>query len=118
LTSDPERWARSKAVLDAAPQLRLGAPTIGWLRAAYRSCAMVTSPRYSVSIRVPMLMFSAGNDQIVSTRATEAFSVQVKSCSHILLHGARHELLQEADPIRLRFWAAVDAYLGVNAAAA
>ncbi len=118
LTSDRERWARSKAVLDAAPHLRLGSPTIGWLRAAYRSCAMITAPRYAALIRVPMLIFSAGNDQIVSTRATEAFSVQIKSCSHILLHGARHELLQEADPVRLRFWAAADAYLGVNAAVA
>jgi lysophospholipase len=26
---------------------------------------------------------------------------------------ARHEILQETDELRLRFWAAFDAYLGV-----
>jgi len=31
LTCDRERWSRTKAVLDIAPDLGLGSPTIGWL---------------------------------------------------------------------------------------
>ena len=34
LTSDPERWQRTKAVLDLAPALGLGSPTVGWLKGA------------------------------------------------------------------------------------
>jgi lysophospholipase len=118
LTSDRERWSRNKAVLETAPQLGLGSPTVGWLRAAYRSCAKVTHGRYAESVQVPLLLFAAGNDAIVSTRAIEEFGVRLKVGSQLLLPGSKHEILQENDNIRQRFWAAFDAYLGVNEQAA
>ena len=118
LTSDRERWMRSKAVIEAAPHLALGSPTIGWLRAAYRSCQRLSQSRYPQSVRVPMLLFAAGNDKIVSSRAIEDFGVRLKVGTQLLLPGSRHEILMEADVIRQRFWAAFDAYLGVNVAAA
>lgn len=118
LTSDRERWARARAVLEAAPELGLGSPTVGWLRAAYRSCAALQDRAYPLKVHVPLLAFSAGNDQIVSSRATEDFCVHLKVGTNLLIPGARHELLQEAEPIRRRFWAAFDAYLGVQADAA
>ncbi len=118
LTSDPERWGRTRAVLEAAPDLILGSPTIGWLRAAMRSCALVTAPEFAESVKVPILMLGAGEDHIVSTRAIEELGVKLKLGSHLLLPGALHEILQETDAIRQRFWAAFDAYLQGEAAAA
>jgi lysophospholipase len=115
LTSDYERWSRAKAVLDIAPELGLGWPTVGWLRAALRACSRLSSPGYPARINVPLLMFAAGNDKIVSTRAIEDFAVDAKVASCILMPGARHEILQENDSVRTRFWAAFDAYLGVDA---
>lgn len=114
LTSDRERWYRNKAVLDTNPALALGSPTIGWLRAAYRSMALVSAEGYAASVRVPMMVLVAGKDQIVSSRAIEDFAVGLKVGTHVLLPSARHEILQEADPIRLRFWAAFDAYMGLD----
>ena len=61
-----------------------------------------------------MLLFAAGNDRIVSTRAIEDFGVGLKVGTHILLPSSRHEILQEADGVRRSFWAAFDAYLGVR----
>lgn len=118
LTSDRERWYRNKAVLDADPSLALGSPTIGWLRAAYRSMGLVSSADFAGAVKVPMMVFVAGKDRIVSSRAVEDFSVGLKVGTHVLLPSAQHEILQEADPIRLRFWAAFDAYLGLDEAAA
>lgn len=118
LTSDKERWARNRSVIEAVPDLGLGAPTIGWLRAAYRSCQMISAPDFAERITVPILMLAAGNDRIVSTRAIEELGVRLKIGSQLLLAGSRHEILQEADAVRQRFWAAFDAYLGVEAAAA
>jgi len=115
LTSDHERWLRTKAVLDLAPQLGLGAPTIGWLKAALRACRQLANPDYPARINVPLLMFAAGNDKVVSTRAIEDFAVRAKVASCILMPGSRHEILQENDSVRTRFWAAFDAYLGVDA---
>jgi lysophospholipase len=117
LTSDRERWYRNKAVLDTNPALGLGSPTVGWLRAAYRSMGLVSAPGYAASVRVPMMVFVAGKDEIVSSRAIEDFAVGLKVGTHVLLPSSRHEILQEADQIRLRFWAAFDAYMGLDEAA-
>jgi lysophospholipase len=35
--------------------------------------------------------------------------------THVLLPQAKHEILQETPEVRRDFWAAVDAYLGVDA---
>lgn len=118
LTSDRELWSRNRAVLTTAPQLGLGSPTIGWLRAACRSCSRLADPGYPLRVQVPVLMFAAGNDHIVSTRAIEEFGVRLKVGAQLLIPASRHEILQESDSVRRRFWAAFDAYLGVETAAA
>lgn len=118
LTSDKERYQRNKSVLEVSPDLGLGSATVGWLRAAYRATAQLQKPGYAERVEVPVLLLAAGNDTIVSTRAIEAFGVRLKVGTHILLPGAKHEILQESDAIRQRFWAAFDAYLGIHEAAA
>lgn len=117
LTSDPERFSRNRQIVEAAPQLGLGSPTIGWLRAAYRSSSLLLRPDYAARVQVPMLLVAAGSDRIVSSSAIETFASRLKIGAHVVIGSARHEILQECDDIRARFWAAFDAYLGVNAAA-
>jgi lysophospholipase len=115
LTTDRERYARNRMIVEAAPALGLGSPTVGWLRAALRSIAMVSAPDYPLKVRVPLLLFAAGMDTIVSTTAIEEFGQRLKVGSHVLLSQARHEILQETDAVRKDFWAAFDAYMGVDA---
>lgn len=117
-TSDRERWSRNRAIIEAAPHLALGSPTVGWLRAALRSSALLASADYPARVQVPLLLFAAGSDKLVSAAAIEEFGSNLKTGSHVLLHGARHEILQEADNVRRSFWAAFDAYLGVEETAA
>ncbi|MEL6422951.1 MAG: alpha/beta hydrolase [Pseudomonadota bacterium] len=112
LTSDRERFDRAKAVLAAAPELSIGAPTVAWLNAAFRSMAEITSPRYPLDVRVPILFFAAAEDKIVSPRAIEDLSVRLKVGAHVVLPHAEHEILMERDSIRQQFWAAFDAHLG------
>ncbi len=114
LTSDYERWIRTKAVLDRAPALGLGSPTVSWLKGALRSCRLLGATDFPARINVPLLMFAAANDSVVSTRAIEDFAVRAKVSSCILMPGSQHEILQENDAVRTRFWAAFDAYLGVD----
>jgi lysophospholipase len=118
LTTDRERYERNRSVLRASPALGLGSPTVGWLRAALRSIARVTEPHYPFRVEVPLLLFAAGMDTIVSTQAIEEFALRLKVGTHVLLPQARHEILQETDELRQRFWATFDAYLGVDATAA
>lgn len=118
LTSCPERYARCRAVFEAAPDLGLGSPTNAWAHAAYRSIRRITHPDYASRVRVPMLVFASGHDQIVSTAAIEAFTDRLKVGAFVLIASSRHEILQERDVIRQQFWATFDAYLGIESVAA
>ena len=115
LTSDRERYTRNRMVIEAAPTLGLGSPTVGWLRAALRSIARLMAPDYPLKVEVPLLLFAAGMDTIVSTTAIEEFGLRLKVGTHVLIPQARHEILQETDEVRKDFWAAFDAYMGVDA---
>ncbi len=118
LTSDRERYMRNRQVVEAAPELALGYPTDGWTRAAYRSCAHVMDPAFARSVQVPLLLFSAANDRIVSSRAIETFASRLKIGVHVPISQSEHEILQENDTIRQHFWSVFDAYLGISADAA
>jgi lysophospholipase len=111
LTSDPVRFARNTAILEAAPELGLGAPTIAWVDSALRLMKRFADPSYAATIRQPILLVAAGRDEIVSTPATETFGTNLLAGRHLILPGARHEILQEQDQYRGQFWAAFDAFV-------
>jgi len=111
LTSDPVRFARNAAVLQEAPELGLGAPTIAWADGALRLMTKFAEPAYAARIRQPMLLVAAGYDEVVSTSAIEAFGMKLLAGRHLILPGAKHEILQEQDSFRAQFWAAFDAFV-------
>ncbi len=111
LTSDPVRYARNAAVLEEEPTLGLGSPTIAWADAALRQMRELADPGYAGHIRQPILMVAAGRDEIVSTPAIEQFGMNLLAGRHLILAGARHEILQEQDHYRAQFWAAFDAFV-------
>jgi lysophospholipase len=111
LTSDPVRYARNAAILEAEPALALGAPTVAWCNAAFRSMRALREPSYPARIRQPMLIVAGGNDQVVSNSAIEDFAGMLRAGSHLVIVGAQHELLMEQDRFRSQFWAAFDAFV-------
>ena len=111
LTSDRLRYERAQDVLRAAPELAVGSPTIGWVAAACSSISVINSPAFMESIKVPILIIAAGNDEIVSTAAIERYASRIKTCARIVIAGAKHEILQERDQFRDQFWAAFDAFV-------
>ena len=110
-TSDPVRHARVKAVLEAAPELGLGSPTVSWLSAAYRAMSEFADPAFPSKIRQPLMLVAAGRDEVVSTAATEDIAVRLRAGSHLIVAGSRHELMMEQDRYRGQFWAAFDAFV-------
>jgi len=111
LTSDLQRFQRNNRVVEVAPDLGLGAPTLSWLRAAGDAMTQVMDPDFPPRMLVPTLMVAAGDDRVVSTPAIEAVAFRMKIGSHIVIPAARHEILMERDPIREQFWAAFDAFV-------
>jgi lysophospholipase len=110
-TSDPVRHARTKAVLEAAPELGIGSPTVAWLDAAYRTMGDIANPSYASKVRQPLMLIAAGRDQVVSTAAIEDIAIRLRAGSHLIVAGARHELMMEQDRYRAQFWAAFAAFV-------
>jgi lysophospholipase len=111
LTSDRERHERNGRIAASRPELAIGDPTIGWVRAAFRAMARLNDPQFAATLRLPVLIVAAGQDEVVSTPAIESFAAASRTASAIVLPGARHEILQEIDAIRAAFWAAFDAFV-------
>src|SRR5215468_9781831 len=111
LTSDPVRYARNVAVLEARPELATGWPTVAWTDSAFRVMGELAEPGYPGRIRQPILIIAAGQDGIVSTPAIDDFSVRLRAGSHLIVPGARHELLMEQDRFRGQVFAAFDAFV-------
>jgi len=111
LTSDPVRYARNAAILEAEPALALGPPTVAWTDAAFRAMRTMRERSYPSRIRQPMLIIAAGNDGVVSNVAIEDFAGLLRAGSQLVIAGSSHEVLMEQDRFRSQFWAAFDAYV-------
>jgi lysophospholipase len=111
LTSDPVRYARNVSVLEAEPRLAIAWPTVRWADAAFKVISEFSEPGYATKIRQPMLIIAAGQDAIVSTPAIDSFAMRLRAGSHLIVPGARHELLMEQDRFRLQVLAAFDAFV-------
>ena len=113
VTTDRARYQRTVRQIEAAPQLGLGAPTIGWLNAVCRSMAEVHDRDFLDKVDRPMLILKASADRIVSPGAIEWVGRRLQRARILRFAGARHELLMERDGIRDEVLAAIDAYFDV-----
>ena len=111
LTSDPVRYARNMAVVEAEPALVIGGPTVGWTDSAFKAMRQLSEPTFPTRIRQPILVIAAGHDQIVSTPAIDEFAIRLRAGSHLIVPGSRHELLMEQDRFRGQVLAAFDAFV-------
>lgn len=111
LTTDLERYARNQALHTAHPELRLGPPSIGWINEMLNTIKRVNKFEHLDKIKVPTLLIGAGNDKIVAAHAIESLGNRFRAGRAIIIDGARHELLQEADRYRIPTLAAIDAFI-------
>ena len=111
VTSDPVRYARNAAILEEDPTLGIAAPTVAWADAAFKAMNIFRGMYYPSEIRQPILMLAASSDTVVSTSAIEEFAYHLRAGSHLVIAGAKHEILQEQDRYRSQFWAAFDAFV-------
>jgi lysophospholipase len=116
LTSDALRYARNAAILQEDPTLGIAAPTVAWADTAFTAMHVFRAADYPAKIRQPILMMAASADSVVSTPAIEEFAYHLRGGAHLVIPGARHEILQEQDRYRGQFWAAFDAFVPGTAA--
>jgi lysophospholipase len=118
LTSDPVRYARNATLSATFPALSIGDPTVRWVHEAFRFMARMSDPAAALDVRTPTLVIAAGRDPIVCARTVEQFAARLKTGLALNLPEARHEILNETDAVRAAFWAAFDAFIPGEFAAA
>lgn len=111
LTTDIKRFTRNQALYTAHPELRLAPPTARWVNEMLAAIDRVTRFEHLDQIKVPTLLIGAGNDRIVAPQAIENLGNRFRAGRAIMIDGARHELLQEADRYRIATLAAIDAFI-------
>ncbi|WP_297002545.1 MULTISPECIES: alpha/beta fold hydrolase [unclassified Thalassospira] len=115
LTSDATRYARNVAILKEHPNLVVGGVSAGWLDACFKAQASVSDRIEQMKsgqwLLPPITMVLAGNDQVVSNQITEDLFGGVPSVTITEIPEARHEILQERDLYRDKFWQAFDAHI-------
>jgi len=66
---------------------------------------------YLEGISTPLLIVSAGADDIVSVAAQKKACRRVPACDWVMIPNALHELLIETDAVLEKFWDTFDAFI-------
>lgn len=118
LTHSQERFDQEARLRRERPELALDAPSWGWMRAAYRSIALLDRPGYLEGVKTPMLILATKGDRLVSA---PAIARKARHLPHAHLHfygrGVAHEILREVDSVRDDALARIDAFLDDHAPA-
>jgi lysophospholipase len=108
VTHDKERHARCQGLVAEEPRLALAGPTIGWVAAAAEATESFQQPGALAHVRIPILVATASEEQLVDNKSHAAVIGQLPDATHIVVEGAKHEILMERDELRSRFWDAFD----------
>ncbi len=109
VTHDKERHARSQGLIAEEPRLALAGPTNAWIAAAVEATDGFVQPRALAHLRIPILIATAAEEQLVDNASHDRVAAELPDATHIVIAGAKHEILMERDDIRAQFWAAFDA---------
>jgi lysophospholipase len=111
LTSDRARFDRNRKMIRENPHLSAARVTYGWLNATYDSIDILKTRAIPKHLNTPLLFFCAGLDRIVSRKAILRFASLAPQSLLVQLDTSQHEILQERDTVRARFWDAFDSFI-------
>lgn len=114
LTSCRERYEDELWWWEREPGYSLGAPSWGWLKAAYASCDKL-SPEALAGVRTPVLLLGAERDRLVGADAIRRAAEHIPGAELVMLPEAAHEILRETDSIRLPALKRIDDFLDARA---
>jgi lysophospholipase len=115
LTGSRERYEDELYWWEEIPEFDLGAPSWGWMRAAFRSAERAFRPELLREVRLPILLLATDRDRLVSTPEIRRVAAALGNAELHVYPDAAHEILREADPIRLDAMARIDAFLDRHA---
>ncbi|MBL4836437.1 MAG: alpha/beta hydrolase [Kordiimonadaceae bacterium] len=115
LTHDEDRFADEDFfVQNKDKRLAVGGATYKWLWEAMKSTDLLNKKGVAEAIKVPVLVFQAGEDTIVDNAAQEAFVERMPNAKLVRIEGAMHELLKETDEHRAHVWQGISDFIDLE----
>lgn len=112
LTHDRERYADELWWREARPEVVMGPGSWRWVERAYASMRWLARPAVLAQVKQPVLLLATDQDALVSYKASARVAARLPNCELVNFgERARHEILREADPVRLEALARIDAFL-------
>jgi lysophospholipase len=109
VTSDKARGAVQQAWLTANPDLRMGAPSLGWLAAFFDASEHAQADAQRVN--APVLMLNARKDSYVLTGPQTKTCKAMRDCREVRFPMGRHELHMESDVVRDAWLAQMEGFI-------
>jgi len=97
-TRNALRYASHCDIITENPALQLGGATAQWVRTCMDMGWFVRE--HASSINIPVLVMSAGDDQLVQLAVQREFVSKIPLARQVIWWQARHELLSELDEVR------------------
>lgn len=115
LTHDVSRYEDELFWRNERPQLRLGAPSWGWVERAAESMRRTACADVLARVTSPVLILGTSADRLVSARAIRR-AARLLPDARLVEFGAEaaHEILRERDPVRNRALAEIDGFLAAQ----
>ena len=82
------------------PALRVGSPTMRWIKESLASCRRMARADRLQNIRCPVVFALAGQDKLVDNAAIRHASACIPQAALLDLDNAKHEILMETDDSR------------------
>ena len=112
LTRCPTGYEQRFSWYDDVPEMWRYGASVGWVAAAYESCAKTTlNPAFLRSIGCPVLALTGSGETIVKYAAFAEMFRWIPDCTHHEFAGARHELLYETADVQIDMWRRIDSFL-------
>ena len=109
--SEPRfRWYYEKKLAD--PQLQTCVAANSWGREAILACGLASQRSKIARIRIPLLLFQAGDDSFVKNEAQDEFASFAPDCTMQKMPGLRHELYFSDTETLKKYWEQIFAFYG------
>lgn len=108
--ANPDEAKVQDAMFILDERLRIGGVTHQWVTATTASTAHITGDAYPDRIREPVLMFTAGDDRIVNTEASQRLCEALSSCEEVHYPASRHCITRETEAVQTEIYARTIAF--------
>lgn len=111
LSADPARIEVWRGYQRAEPYLITHGATWRWGLEAAQSILKICQPSAAEAVCTPLLIINPLGDTLVDPAATQNYAATCPAATLVDIPDAGHEILQEAPPLRSRFWREFDDFI-------